>query len=325
MQYRDSRQEVTGLVVNCKINVRREYRHTVRAMVHRLFTTGRFDFEHRAEGSNGAVVINRTAGRPNQLHGMLGFIDGVGLYNRKLNPSAKAPPLSSKELIYRRFLIFKELYTAPAPVVLCEGKTDNVYITHAIRSLAAQFPELADIDPKGKIVIKLRRFKYTGTSTGRILGIHGGSGDLKKFIPNYKKEVAQFKAPGMQRPIIILVDNDSGADSLLNTIKEITGKKPDRSDAYTHIVKNLYLVMTPIAGGATQSKIEDCFSDEIKSTVLGGKTFDSNNEFNTDTCYGKADFAYKVVRPNADKIDFTGFKPVLDRFIDVIAAHEKRA
>jgi hypothetical protein len=256
---------------------------------------------------------------------MLGFIDGVGLYNRKLNPSAKAPPLSSKELIYRRFLIFKELYTAPAPVVLCEGKTDNVYITHAIRSLAAQFPELADIDPKGKIVIKLRRFKYTGTSTGRILGIHGGSGDLKKFIPNYKKEVAQFKAPGMQRPIIILVDNDSGADSLLNTIKEITGKKPDRSDAYTHIVKNLYLVMTPIAGGATQSKIEDCFSDEIKSTVLGGKTFDSNNEFNTDTCYGKADFAYKVVRPNTDKIDFTGFKPVLDRFIDVIAAHEKRA
>jgi hypothetical protein len=322
MQYRDSRQEVTGLVVNRKINVRSEYRHTVRAMVHRLFTTGSFDFEYRAEGANGALVVHKNNGRPSQLHGMLGFIDGVDLYNRKVNPSKKEPQLTSKELIYRRFLIFKELYTAPAPVVLCEGKTDNVYITHAIRSLAPLYPKLADIDGKGKIVIKLRRFKYTGTSTGRILGIHGGSGDLKKFIPNYKKEISRFKAPGMQWPIIILVDNDSGADSVLNTIKDTTGTKPDRYAAYAQIDKNLYLVMTPIVGDAKSSKIEDCFSDEIKSTVLGGKTFDSNNEFNTETCYGKADFAYKVVRPNADRIDFTGFKPVLDRLVDVIDAHE---
>jgi RNA-directed DNA polymerase len=38
MQYRTSRQEVTGLVVNEKINVREEYRRPVRAMVHSLLT-----------------------------------------------------------------------------------------------------------------------------------------------------------------------------------------------------------------------------------------------------------------------------------------------
>ncbi len=43
MQYRDSRQDVTGLVVNRKVNIRREYRHSVRAMVHRLFRTGKFE------------------------------------------------------------------------------------------------------------------------------------------------------------------------------------------------------------------------------------------------------------------------------------------
>jgi len=48
----------------------------------------------------------------------------------------------------------------------------------------------------------------------------------------------------MQWPIIILVDNDSGADSLLNTIKDTTGTKPDRYAAYAQIDKNLYLVMT---------------------------------------------------------------------------------
>jgi retron-type reverse transcriptase len=43
MQYRTSRQEVTGLVVNQKINVRREYRHNVRAMVHSLIKRGSFE------------------------------------------------------------------------------------------------------------------------------------------------------------------------------------------------------------------------------------------------------------------------------------------
>jgi RNA-directed DNA polymerase len=43
MQYRTSRQDVTGLVVNSKVNIRSEYRRTVRAMAHRLFMTGRFE------------------------------------------------------------------------------------------------------------------------------------------------------------------------------------------------------------------------------------------------------------------------------------------
>ena len=42
MQYHCSRQEVTGLVVNEKINIRSEYRHNTRAMAHRLFTKGDF-------------------------------------------------------------------------------------------------------------------------------------------------------------------------------------------------------------------------------------------------------------------------------------------
>jgi retron-type reverse transcriptase len=183
MQYRDSRQEVTGLIVNSKVNLRREYRHLVRAMVHRLFTTGSFYFEHGTVGQGGASTTQKTLGRPNQLHGMLGFIDGIDLYNRKITQPEQR--LSTKELMYRRFLMFKELYTAPAPVVICEGKTDNVYITHAIRSLAAQYPKLADTDSStGKISIKFRRFKYTGNSTGRILGIAGGTALFGLFIVN---------------------------------------------------------------------------------------------------------------------------------------------
>jgi RNA-directed DNA polymerase len=324
MQYRDSRQEVTGLVVNRKINVRREYRHTVRAMVHRFFTTGSFDFERHIIDQHGASTINRLPGRPNQLHGMLGFIDGLDLFNERLNPREKAHPLSSKESIYRRFLMFKEFYAAPAPVVLCEGKTDNVYITHAIRSLASEYPKLANVDSAGKIFIKLRRFRYTDTSTGRILGIHGGTGSLGHFIRTYKDDVSRFKAQGLRRPVILLIDNDSGKGKIVNIIKEITKKKVDDADPYTHIFGNLYLVLTPLYEGRNQSRIEDCFDASIKSTILNGRTFVLENDFNREATYGKADFAYKVVRPNADRINFTGFKSILDRFVSVLDEHERK-
>lgn len=325
MQYRDSRQEVTGLIVNRKINVRREYRHTVRAMVHRIFTTGSFDFEHSTPGNIGAATIQKTPGRPSQLHGMLGFIDGVDLYNKKISPLVKGSNnkgLSSKELMYRRFLMFKEFYTAPAPVMLCEGKTDNIYITQAIRSLAAHYPKLADVDATG-IRIKLRRFKYTDSSTGRILGIHGGSGDLGNFIRSYKADISRFKAPGLRWPIILLIDNDEGAKPIFNTIKDCTGKRPDPLASFTHIFKNLYLVTTPIIGGAEQSVIEECFNDATKNIRLNGRIFNPANTYDAETHYGKADFAYKVVKPHADKIDFTGFKPLLDRFVNVLEAHSK--
>ena len=71
MQYSDSRQEVTGLVVNSKVNVRSEYRRTVRAMVHHLFTKGSFEFVYKITDATGAVAINKIAGTSNQLHGML--------------------------------------------------------------------------------------------------------------------------------------------------------------------------------------------------------------------------------------------------------------
>ena len=88
----------------------------------------------------------------------------------------------------RQFLIYRDFYTAPMPVILCEGKTDNVYLKHAIRSLTTQFPELAQIDEKGGVRLKVRLYKYARRNTSRILGLNdGGTGHMPKFIGNYKK------------------------------------------------------------------------------------------------------------------------------------------
>jgi RNA-directed DNA polymerase len=51
LMYRTSRQEVTGLVVNQRIGVRQEYRHNVRAMVHRLVTTGEFEINRLTQNA----------------------------------------------------------------------------------------------------------------------------------------------------------------------------------------------------------------------------------------------------------------------------------
>ncbi len=99
LRYRTLRQEVTGLVINKKINVRWEYRHNVRAMVNKLVTTGAFDINGVVH-KDGKVSIEKRPGTLNELHGMLGFIDGIDVYNG-LHTDDKPSGFSSKELAGR--------------------------------------------------------------------------------------------------------------------------------------------------------------------------------------------------------------------------------
>ena len=193
MQYHNSRQEVTGLVVNKKVNVRSEYRRTVRAMVHSLLTTGSFDLRQSVIPSTGIKFPAKVPGKIEQLHGMLGFINRVDIYNNTLIADEKmATEMTvSKESIYRRFLIFKNFYSIHRPVIVCEGITDNIYLLHAIRGLCTKFPALVETDASGKLNLKVQFFRYPKkgklqtTSTGKILGLTGGAGqstELKKWL-----------------------------------------------------------------------------------------------------------------------------------------------
>jgi RNA-directed DNA polymerase len=292
-------------------------------MVHRLFSTGAFDFEYTTVDAAGVKTRAKTPGQPAQLHGMLGFIDGVDLFNKTNVPKGSAKSLTSKELMYRRFLLYKDFYATASPIVVCEGKTDNVYIIHAIRSLAAAYPTLATVGPSGKIAINLRRFKYSGSSTGRILGITGGSDHLRNFIKTYGDELARFKAPGKLHPVIVLIDNDDGAPKIYSLIKELTGKKPTGDEPFIHVAGNLYVVPTPLLPAKKHSMIEDFFDASTLATLYKGRPFDPSNKFSSATHYGKTDFAYRVIRPNADTIDFNGFKLILDRFVDVLDEHAR--
>jgi hypothetical protein len=265
---------------------------------------------------------------------MLGFIDSVEHYNRTQTSERLASGKSSREAVYRRFLYYREFYAAAAPVILCEGPTDSIYLAHAMRRLAAGFPALVRRQPTGEMRLKVRLYKYRRrgkgdprpSSTARLLGINdGGSAWLSKFIAAYKKETAGFGAPGLEQPVIVVYDNDAGAKSVVGAIEKATGTRPTGTEPFVHVYRNLYAVATPVeAGTKSSSTIEDLFDADTRATVLGGKTFNPGHGFDDTKHYSKTVFAHKVVRPKASTISFEGFRPLLANIVAAIDAHKDR-
>jgi RNA-directed DNA polymerase len=327
MQYRCSRQEVTGLVVNKKVNIRREYRHNVRAMVHRLFTKGSFLLPMYEKDDNGDYSFKMKAGSLNQLHGKLGFIDGIDRHNIEMLSISKEAQIKSKETIYRRFLFYKEFYAASKPVLICEGWTDYVYIENALRKLASDYPSLISLDSNEKSTFLIKRFKYSRkdsrSHTAEILGIKGGVGDFINFINSYKREFERFSVPGMKEPVILLIDNDEGGRKVLHCVCSMLKKdiKEMKKEPYIHVHRNLYLIPTPLQGNQQESQIEDLFDTSTLEVRIDDKSFNRSDEKATETTYSKAVFAEKVVKEMASSINFEGFVPLLDRIAKVIEVH----
>ena len=255
---------------------------------------------------------------------MLSFINSIDIYNdplaldRKNRKDSKSPPRLSKEKPYRQFLFYSTFYAAPAPVVICEGKTDNVYLTHAIRSLAAEFPDLAEALPDGEVRLKVRLYKHAESSTGRILDLKdGGSHALKDLMIAYRDESERFAGPGREHPVLVLYDNDDGARAIENVVEKMFRVPVTEGEAFVHVFKNVYAVPTP----GKPSRIENFFKASTKAVKLGGKTFNDGKKFDPARHYGKAFFAEKVVAANAKAIDFTGFRPLLKNLVAAIQKH----
>ena len=334
MQYRYSRQEVTGLIVNKRLNVPFEYRHTVRAMAHSLFTKGKFLVPCFAKDQLGEIQAAKTNGTLPQLQGRLGYIHSVDqlYYKSKLEnlTSDKEREIAiaardKSETIYRRFLYFKEFYAATKPLLICEGATDPIYIKTALKQLSkANFKRLYSNDTDDDARLSFKFLNYSDCSTGRILKIQGGTGRLASFVSTYQREIEIFRSvPGMKYPVILLLDNDAGADNVLQTVKQILrlSTNIDRNTSFTHVCLNLYLVLVPRADKQKASAIEDLFDSETKAVKVRGKSFSSSNNSDPEIFYGKKIFATEVVEAQAKSINFNGFVPLLERIASAIDAH----
>lgn len=343
MQYYRGRQDVTGLVVNKKANVRADVYRAVRSQCHELFTKGEFYNSTKSSKSKKKKSISsiirsvidkifyaqespedgtdKEEGTLNQLHGKLNFIYHVKSFSdERISTEKRDNPLAISKL-YEKFLFFRNFYFNDKTVIICEGKTDIVYISSALKSLQARYPTLIQNNTNGKHTFNIKMFNYSSV-TQEVLNLGGGTGDLGKLIVSYAKRINRYKCAGKMHPVIVLIDNDSGSrNDIYPKLSAITKSRVDGTSNFYTVLENLYVLPTPKINGK-DSKIENLFKPATLATTLNGRSFDPD-EKNTNA-YGKNDFAEKVIKPNWRTIDFSDFQPVLDQIISIQANYQSR-
>jgi RNA-directed DNA polymerase len=339
MQVRASRQTVTGLTVNRKVNVGQYYYKQARAMLHSFLTTGTYERDGVPDTS-----VQRLEGILNHIYHIRERLIDLTIENQeneekrhKLHADRtkqKNEYPSAIRVAYYRLVFFKHFVAPSKPLIVCEGPTDAVYLKCAIRSLAAAHPKLAS-PPKdtktatkdGKIRVDVNFFRYSSQSRD-LLQLRGGSADLKFFIESWKKNIARYKYRPAEHPVIVLVDNDEGANDIFKLLqnKNKFGLTISHAtdDPFYHLGDHLYLVKTPVRGADNRSCPEDFFEQKVRDTKVDGKVFNPNKEHDAPGEYGKVVFAEKVVRPHSHQINFSGFEQLLARFDAVLEDFLKR-
>lgn len=322
MQYQESRQSVTGLTVNRKINSPAVYRHNVRAMAHSLFNTGSFSVPNKDPN-----IKAKVPGTINQLSGMLSYIYMVNTFNRSKIVEHSAIrhediKLSAMEKVHADFMFYKHFYGNQKITILCEGKTDNIYLQCAIKSLAKNYTTLAKFSADGKAVLNVNFFKYTEL-THRLLDLYGGTGDIGELIKRYVSCCGKYKNHPFKHPTIIVVDNDDGSQKIFTALKVATGntyitstgksQNFDKTRDFYYVAQNLYVVFTPLKASGEDTMMEDFFTPATLNTIIDGQGFSVVNKTTNKPTYSKHTFSQKVVKANQKNINFLGFTPILDR------------
>lgn len=329
LQCKDSRQTVTGLVVNKKLNVSHAYYKTTRAMAHSFYSRGEFTID----GESGTMA---------QLEGRFSFITQIDKYNlgldkRKIN----FRELNGREKEYQKFLFYKYFLGIHAPLIVTEGKTDIIYMRSALKNLYEKYPRLITRNTESDFVFRIAFLKKT-TNMENFLGIQQNGADTmqtiykyftgkeetkKKSIYEYFNEVGAFK-PRM--PVFLLFDNELQTKTkplykFMNSVfkKDNIGQNKEklRNDCYLKLpeARKLYLLTIPLTGDRKESEIEHLFSKEVLEMEIKGKKFGLCKQGEEGECYDKKDFA-RYVSSNYQNIDFKNFEPVLSA-IDAVMAN----
>lgn len=312
MQYRDSRQDTTGLIVNRHLNVPVEYWKQTRAMCHRLFVDGQ---AYRVfDGKKEPISLDSLRGRLNFIY----YIRSLTLGKANLE---KPKGIPGYRKVFARFLNYNAFWSIEKPVIVCEGKTDGIYLRSAIRSLHAKFPDFFET-VGGKVKIRPTFFKYT-TNTREVQDLSGGNGQLKNLVAQYAHRTKGFKGTP-KAPVIIVTDCDKGAVHLFEEVSKILGRTVAGADPFYYLHTNLYVVPVPKLG-LPETAIEDLFDKTLLDIKIDGKTFDkTNHEKDGAKFYSKFTFATKVIAASKVPVDYSGFEPLLQAMLDVEADYAAR-
>ena len=325
LQFRDSRQEVTGLIVNKKLNVNHAYVRKTRAMAHQLYSTGEY-------------LIDGVPGTIRQLEGRFSFIDHLDHYNNILDPQEikhDAFHLNGRERQYQAFIFYKYLFANDKPLIVTEGKTDIRYIKAALKSLYARYPRLVQIGADGNFTYNFSFFRRT-KRWKYFFGISLDGADAMKFlyryhvgknhVPEYLKYFRQLSGCEQHNPVILLYDNELEHKKPLKQFlaEEVHATEEQKTELKSHLQlhlipdSKLYVVTNPLVDSKDECEIEDLFAEEVQNINLDGKTFCRKDSFDNSKFFGKDIFS-KYILENYKQIDFSRFIPLLNAIDSIIA------
>ncbi|WP_414031983.1 retron Ec67 family RNA-directed DNA polymerase/endonuclease [Carnobacterium maltaromaticum] len=363
LQFSSSRQEVTGLIVNKKINVPREYYKNTRAMAYSLYKNGEF-------------MINSASGNINQLEGRFAFINQLDKWNNKLeydsslddnnieyqkyllstkrkekNHHAMLQMLNSREKEYQKFLYYKYFYANEIPTIFTEGKTDIRYIKAALKSLYKDYPNLVK-KKNNEFVFKVFFFKKSKQKNGKDISRYkyffnlpvDGADSMKnlynffseknnKLYPNYLKYFNSFDSKP-SNPTIFIFDNEilskkeKPVRSFINYV--YSKDKPKIKEAKLKILRdNLSLNVAQNLFVVTNKLLEACEETEMED-LFDPETLAHeiggkifSKDGDSNKHYGKEIFS-KFVLKNYENINFENFRSILDNLNKIISNYNKK-
>ncbi|MCY4261323.1 MAG: retron Ec67 family RNA-directed DNA polymerase/endonuclease [Rhodobacteraceae bacterium] len=325
MSLRQSRQTVTGLVVNMKPNVNQDYYRAVRSMCNSLFQKGTY-YRHSDQDKKPVAGTDPIEGMLSHIHFVRLRRDRKPEVNALAEKANEFNPPSAPVKLYGKFLFYKHFATPSAPLIVTEGISDIIYLKCAITARAAKFPALAEA--KNGKTNKLVGFLKPSRTTRDLLSLGQGTGGQAKLVGRYSKYIERYEHRPMDHPVIILCDNDGGAAPVFNAAKNKINSEISKNttDPFYHLGDNLYLVKVPEGDPPSDRRIENLFNPALFNTPLNGKIFNPKKEHGDESSYSKVIFAKQVIQANAAAINFAGFDELLERIaLSIVDYDAKKA
>lgn len=316
-------QMVTGLVVNKKVNVSKQYYRLTRSMAFNYFYFEKNDNKLR-----------------DTIYGRFLYILNTNLFMCGKNNLTRIVP------IYR-FVFFDTFINNSKPTIITEGKTDSRYIKAALKKFKGSFDYLISNDA-GKNQIKLS-FISTDSTKASILKLTGGASTLLNLIIEFKLGSYFSKHSYLKdgkklliskQPLIFIFDheyNQKNKNKCLNklesTIKDnFKNNYEDFNDLFDNsknncfkinCFKNIYVMTLPNLYPDDKEKeyeIEDLFPKEFLEQEFNGKKFVRDGDIDVNKQIGKNGFSLYIKR-HCNSIDekyFENFRKMLSNIEEII-------
>ncbi len=363
IQYKNGKQVVTGLIVNKKINIDRNYYRETRAMAHSLY-------------KNNEYLINAEKGTLNQLEGRFSFINQIDKLNNTLDFATSFKTklrngneesfrrfkvdahtfrnLNGKEEQYRAFIFYKYFYGSDMPVIVTEGKTDKKYLQAALKNLYNDYPELIEKTSDGfrfkvRFLNRTKRLEYFfsfgldgADAMKNLYNFFSGESNFK----NYYKMFAEKTSNRPSNPVIFVFDNETVSDRPLKNFLKYVRINDKTKEAF--LLNQYYKldIVSNIKDIKDSTKLDKLSKNSnlylLTNPLVNNKAeceiehlFDKNTlshkingrSFSLKDAdknkYYNKDIFSKYVYANYKTIDFSNFKPLLNNLNKIVKEYRE--